>query len=363
MSLQRHLNEPFYATAIDRMDSSVAGIVRGLDRLVKRSPVLNHLMWPGSGWRPNSTEHSSGCAIDYIVVEVGRRPTADERSAVMRFINEVLIANWRALGIRWILFSTDGKNRTQSWNPLRGYWKNLDPRGGVSADHVDHVHILFHASASWPAYLDKLVIGSAPVAVPKPTPGLPGTGAEGPTNPAPWDGKTFPGVAAFKSGQKHAAVKVVQERLKVHGYDPGVVDSYWGPVSTAATRRFQLAQGWTGSGADGVPGPKTWERLLAAPKQAQKSVAQMAQEVIDGKHGSGHDTRRRSLGISEALYQQVRAEVNRRVSGKPRGKSIAQMATEVIEGKHGTGHANRQRSLGIDAATYRKVRAEVNRRV
>ena len=48
---------------------------------------------------------------------------------------------------------------------------------------------------------------------------------------------------------------------------------------------------------------------------------------------------------------------------KPAGKSIAQMATEVIAGKHGTGHANRQRSLGVNAATYAKVRAEVNRRV
>ena len=46
-----------------------------------------------------------------------------------------------------------------------------------------------------------------------------------------------------------------------------------------------------------------------------------------------------------------------------KGKSIGQMATEVIQGKHGTGHAHRQASLGIDAATYAKVRAEVNRRL
>ena len=54
--------------------------------------------------------------------------------------------------------------------------------------------------------------------------------------------------------------------------------------------------------------------------------------------------------------------------GKPKPKpkpkkSIAQMATEVIQGKHGNGHEQRRKSLGIDKATYEKVRAEVNRRL
>ncbi|WP_054820453.1 hypothetical protein [Arthrobacter sp. JCM 19049] len=61
----------------------------------------------------------------------------------------------------------------------------------------------------------------------------------------------------------------------------------------------------------------------------------------------------------------MRAEVNRRASAKApaKGKSISQMATEVIQGKHGSGHANRQKSLGVSAATYAKVRAEVNKRL
>ena len=44
-------------------------------------------------------------------------------------------------------------------------------------------------------------------------------------------------------------------------------------------------------------------------------------------------------------------------------KSIEQMALEVANGDHGNGHTNRQKSLGVDNATYAKVRAEVNRRV
>src|SRR5690606_22705911 len=82
------------------------------------------------------------------------------------------------------------------------------------------------------------------------------------------------------------------------------------------------------------------------PKPAGKSVATMAAEVIAGKHGTGHANRQRSLGISAAKYAEVRAEVNRRAGvkapAKPKGKSVSQMAAEVIAGKHGNGHANRQ---------------------
>src|SRR5690625_1204816 len=99
----------------------------------------------------------------------------------------------------------------------------------------------------------------------------------------------------------------------------------------------------------------------------KKTIAQMAQEVIDGKHGTGHENRRRSLGIDKAAYEKVRAEVNRRLTSKSapkkKTKSISQMATEVIQGKHGKGHEQRRKSLGIDKATYDKVRAEVNRRL
>lgn len=99
-----------------------------------------------------------------------------------------------------------------------------------------------------------------------------------------------------------------------------------------------------------------------------KSVRAMALEIIAGLHGTGHSTRQRSLGISATLYEQVRQEVNRLAvqverPSIPRGKSVAQMATEVIDGRHGQGHVNRQRSLGVPTDVYDKVRAEVNRRL
>lgn len=117
--------------------------------------------------------------------------------------------------------------------------------------------------------------------------------------------------------------------------------------------------------------PKKMSLLDQFVKQAKKdgkrkSVSQMADEVIKGLHGQGHSQRRKSLGISESEYEKVRAEVNRRLTGKaPKktSKSISQMATEVIQGKHGRGHSNRRKSLGVDKATYEKVRREVNRRL
>src|SRR5699024_8811382 len=42
----------------------------------------------------------------------------------------------------------------------------------------------------------------------------------------------------------------------------------------------------------------------------RKTIDQMAREVIDGKHGTGHENRRKSLGISQAEYQKVRRRVN-----------------------------------------------------
>ncbi|MBS7428225.1 N-acetylmuramoyl-L-alanine amidase [Virgibacillus sp. 6R] len=105
-------------------------------------------------------------------------------------------------------------------------------------------------------------------------------------------------------------------------------------------------------------------------KPASKSISKMANEVIAGKHGDGHDNRRKSLGITQAEYNLVRDEVNSRLKGERKSpipsiprKSVSQMAREVIDGKHGNGHANRRKSLGVNQAVYDEVKNEVNRRL
>ena len=98
---------------------------------------------------------------------------------------------------------------------------------------------------------------------------------------------------------------------------------------------------------------KGWTHIVRPPADASasKTVSQLADEVLAGKHGNG-DARKRSLG---SQYAAVQAEVNRRAGSK----TVSQLADEVLAGKHGTGDA-RKRSLG---SQYAAVQAEVNRRL
>src|SRR5690625_2879400 len=81
------------------------------------------------------------------------------------------------------------------------------------------------------------------------------------------------------------------------------------------------------------PGTKSDNKPSKSSSKKSKSISQMADEVIAGIHGTGHTNRRKSLKISKAEYEKVRAEVNRRAGAttapKPK-KSLSQMIQEVI---------------------------------
>lgn len=62
----------------------------------------------------------------------------------------------------------------------------------------------------------------------------------------------------LKQGGKGNPVRRLQERLKELGFDPGGVDGDLGPKTVAAVKRFQEREGLQ---ADGVVGPKTWQKL------------------------------------------------------------------------------------------------------
>lgn len=94
-------------------------------------------------------------------------------------------------------------------------------------------------------------------------------------------------------------------------------------------------------------------------KKKNKTIQEMADEVIKGLHGNGHKKRKESLGVSQATYDKVSTLVNYLVSSK---KNIKQMADEVIQGKHGNGHKKRMESLGIGYDIYKQVKDEVNSR-
>lgn len=55
-------------------------------------------------------------------------------------------------------------------------------------------------------------------------------------------------------------------------------------------------------------------------KSSSKSISKMADEVIAGKHGSGHYNRRKSLGISKSEYEKVRKKVNEKMGVKTKSE-------------------------------------------
>src|SRR5699024_7097499 len=116
------------------------------------------------------------------------------------------------------------------------------------------------------------------------------------------------------------------------------------------------------SSASPKPSKPVTTKPKPKPKPAMtKSVSTMAKEVMDGKHGNGHATRQRSLGVSNAVYAKVRAEVYGCSTGGG-GKCSATMVCGVIAGRYGSGSAVRQRNLGVSSAMDAKVRGELQRR-
>jgi peptidoglycan hydrolase-like protein with peptidoglycan-binding domain len=80
----------------------------------------------------------------------------------------------------------------------------------------------------------------------------------------------------LKNGSTGAAVTKLQQNLKAAGYDPGPIDGDFGPKTEAAVKGYQQAQGLK---ADGIVGPKTWNKLAnsSAPSTSPSSQPTLKQ--------------------------------------------------------------------------------------
>ncbi|MFF9570740.1 peptidoglycan-binding protein [Streptomyces sp. NPDC014685] len=76
----------------------------------------------------------------------------------------------------------------------------------------------------------------------------------------------FPGTGMFGPGASNQYVTQLGRMLvqrggkRFYGVGPG---PGWGDADRRATQAFQRAQGWKGKEADGIPGPDTWQLLIA----------------------------------------------------------------------------------------------------
>ena len=94
----------------------------------------------------------------------------------------------------------------------------------------------------------------------------PDTGQSGTAKPKdPERGTPYPGRAYFGPGANNKYVtrlgRMLVERGAGRHYSSGP-GPRWTDADRRATRAFQLAQGWRGRDADGLPGPQTWELLV-----------------------------------------------------------------------------------------------------
>ncbi|WP_369389444.1 peptidoglycan-binding protein [Streptomyces sp. CG1] len=100
---------------------------------------------------------------------------------------------------------------------------------------------------------------------------------------------TYPGAASFGRGASNAYVTRLGQMLVARGagsyYAKGPGPT-WGEADRQATRAFQLAQGWSGADANGLPGPQTWELLVTGKG---KDIAGKGKDIAGkGKDIAGH---------------------------------------------------------------------------
>ena len=127
-----------------------------------------------------------------------------------------------------------------------------------------------------------------------------------------------------------------------------------------------------GTATGGTPGDQTgreflvrsyrnypWNHVLRYNEPAaQKTVGEIASEVIAGKWGTGSDRKSR-LTAAGYDYSAVQAVVNAKLSGSSTRKTYDQLAHEVLAGKWGNG-SDRKKRLTAAGYDYNAVQSRVN---
>lgn len=157
-------------------------------------------------------------------------------------------------------------------------------------------------------------------------------------------------------GAKKIGIYVGHHLYRDFNLNLGEVDAVWIPRYGANPSYYCDLHQYTDKGRlNGYNGDLDINRIFSNKTLSfftggsTKSINQLADEVIAGKHGTGED-RKKSLGNQ---YNEVQKLVNERL----KEKSIQTLAKEVIAGKHGNGD-QRKKSLG---SKYKEVQSYINK--
>lgn len=180
------------------------------------------------------------------------------------------------------------------------------------------------------------------------------------------------------------------EEVKAAGYYPGIyanpdyIDNHFGKAifekydlwlahyTTNTSREANIWQYSSGGRVSGIDGSVDMNRCVVdypaiiagkgndidVPKTPEKTVTELAKEVIAGKWADGED-RKKKLTAAGYDYDTVQAEVNRILKDGTK-KTVSEIAEEVILGKWGVG-ADRKKLLTSAGYDYSAVQKEVNR--
>ncbi|MET9082757.1 peptidoglycan-binding protein [Streptomyces sp. NPDC004237] len=148
----------------------------------------------------------------------------------------------------------------------------------------------------------------------------------------------FPGAVYFGPGADNKYVTLLGRMLIARGAGsqytkgPGPV---WGPADQRATKAFQLAQGWTGAAADGLPGPRTWELLAGGKgkniKPAATATPAPASHGVPGYPGKNYFRPGASNDHVTRLGRQLVAKGYGRFYPKGPGPAWGEAARRAVE--------------------------------
>ncbi|GAA3149823.1 hypothetical protein GCM10010466_46100 [Planomonospora alba] len=117
----------------DRITGTLRAAIEEVDRRFGGFSAIG--AWRADGGVPGS-DHPTGKAADFMITSGGKMPSAARLKEGWEIAN-YLKDNADRLGVKYVIFAQ------HIWNPSRAGegWRLMEDRGGVTANHFDHVHL------------------------------------------------------------------------------------------------------------------------------------------------------------------------------------------------------------------------------